>query len=692
MSQVPARLVYTDSNSNEVIIGEFQPQNPTQGNISTFTIEENAKNYKRVIVEGGPTLDERMPTTLSEFGTDEPEIRVEQDPDFNGTWSQRLRVYPEESGSTDEQGRYKNKNLWGFKKYYGEDDVETGTITSNLEAAANALLPSGYTIRYPNDVTAPNVTGYSFKGSRQKGFQELQRDYKHYIIFTDETDGSGNFYVDLQPFGYGGTQFSLTRGQDPLVYDYWKQKDNSNIYSKVKVVGKDSTGAKIERIVAAGSPNGVHGSDTENPPDSFVDADSITAVDTSNNIFTVSGDKLTRYFQGSYLEVFDSTGNDGTYKVEDVSLVSGSTEITVEENISDSTADGSLVPKPDKRRFRQIQVDYTITETEADDIAKNIIEPHGKPNGKIETNLATESDLNDSVGLLDNSRNIDDIYTVVHQKDFLHQGVTTYSFEFEQEATDKQRGKWREHDSERAKVYPGSITDVGEQTLSDVTTGQATSDTNVSGSLDEEITGQNIAKATVVVPPGFANSNLIFTVDVPEILAKGGTQYFFQGAQLTITVNNFDNETVNWNYTVTNTDEGGATVAQSGTSLSSAITSEADTTDTVRTFLSPTDVSENDTLDINLDTPDSSLFTSMDSTEQTNEGAPFGLTTVEIVLQAVESHQHTDSYDTNDNNHGGVQQGTSAAHGIEDENDPVNNDPKTDTKNVDTIDEVNTSR
>lgn len=408
MGQVPARLVYTDSTGTDQVIGRFLPQDVTSGNISTFTIEENAKNYKRVIIEGGPTLDDNMPTTISDFNGDEPEIRVQVDSDLNSTWENRLRVYPEESGTTDDKGRYKNKNLWGFKKYYGEDDVVTGTVTTNLTDVLDAKLPNGYVARYPGDITPPNVSGYSYQGSRQQGFQEIWEHYRHYVIFTDETDGSGNYYVDLQPKGYGSTQFSLTRGQDPLTYQYWKNSDTSEIISKVKVVGKDSTNSKVERVVAAGSSTGVHGSDSN------------------------------------------------------VDVYLGS-------------------PEPDRKVFKQLQVDYTITESEADSIAENIIEPTSTQQGKIESELRIQSTLNESVGIIDSSRNVDDVFTVVQQKDFLHQGVTSYSFEFEKEATDQQRAKWREHDNERAKVYTDSSKNVGPLGLN---VGDANAQTSSSSSND----------------------------------------------------------------------------------------------------------------------------------------------------------------------------------------------------------------
>ena len=140
MAQVPARLVYTDSDNNEQVIGSFQPQDITSGNISTFTVDEEAANYTNVVIEGGPSLQENMPTTLSEFGTSEPEIRVEKDENRDGTWETRARVYPEKSGSTDDRGRYKNKDLWGFKKYYQADTQQFIPVMRHRQAFPTTRL------------------------------------------------------------------------------------------------------------------------------------------------------------------------------------------------------------------------------------------------------------------------------------------------------------------------------------------------------------------------------------------------------------------------------------------------------------------------------------------------------------------------------------------------------------------------
>ena len=112
MSLVPGRLKYVDSDENEQIIGVFRPSNPEDGTIQTFTIEESFRGYNRVIIEGEPTLQENMPTKISDFGTgsnneNEREIIAEIDPNGDGNWknelesNQRMAALPTTKESTN---------------------------------------------------------------------------------------------------------------------------------------------------------------------------------------------------------------------------------------------------------------------------------------------------------------------------------------------------------------------------------------------------------------------------------------------------------------------------------------------------------------------------------------------------------------------------------------------------------------
>lgn len=72
----------------------------------------------------------------------------------------------------------------------------------------------------------------------------------------------------------------------------------------------------------------------------------ITEVDISNKYFTLDQNQLDQVFAGDEIEIVSSTGNNGTYKVEQVSFDAGAsptlTLVYVQQAILSSTVDGSL--------------------------------------------------------------------------------------------------------------------------------------------------------------------------------------------------------------------------------------------------------------------------------------------------------------------------------------------------------------
>lgn len=397
---VPARLVYEDSNNTTQVIGRYNPQGVDGGRISTITIDENAKAYNKVIIEGDPSLQKRMPVKNSEFGTSEREIIVEVDTNNDGTFERRQRVFPQTAGNTNDDGRYKNKTLYGFKKSVGEDDVNVSSTSTDVEDVLQKALPSNYSVSYPSGETPPSVENFTFNGSRQQLFTDLRKEFDHFVIFTGQLDGNGNDEVLLQPQGFGGVQFDLVRGEDPFIYDYFKPRDTSNVVSKVQVIGTTPKGTQIDK--------------------------------------------------------------------------------TFEANVGNLTD----LPEPDATRFIRHKTDtlggtQTQAESQAEEIARSIIDPTATTNLAVDTQLSASSNLNQSVGIIDDSRNVDennildDVFTVVKQKDYLHDGLTYLSFEFESESTKHQREKWRNHDSEQANLYPSNQRDVGNQGISDSTDGES---------------------------------------------------------------------------------------------------------------------------------------------------------------------------------------------------------------------------
>jgi len=519
---VPSRLVYDDG-TGQTVIGTFLPQDQFDGGINTFTLDAEARNYKRTIIEGESQLASNMPVLKSEFGTSEPEIIVQVDENNDGSWTDRMRVYPEGGGSTLDNGRYKHEELWGFKKYYGEDKVDIGPITGTIVDVVEETLPTGYTVQYPNDETPPNVYEFSANDARQQIWTDIQEDFGHFIEFTEDTDGSGDVIVELQPVGYGGTQFSLTRGQDLIDYDYWKFNDTSQIVSEVRVVGT-----------------------------------------------TTNGDTI---------------------------------------NITRTPSDFSSIAAAERDRFRPIKAGYlggnTTEATEmAEEIAKRNLQPEPSENGALTTNIrdASESNLNQSVGILDEQRGagIDNVFTVVKQKDFLHEGTSYLSFEFESESTQEQRSKWREHDDERARIYPEGQQDVGGQTIdqsqSNTTTAQSdisTSEDDQSPDVDGDSNFDNAAGQYNFEETGATVTNQN-TVSVTVTTGTFGTQIFlaclnvsFNGTagDIEITIQNDDTFVTYFNETITlvqNTTSRTITIMQSdpidGDDISAEVTNATGST------------------------------------------------------------------------------------------------------------------
>jgi len=111
---------------------------------------------------------------------------------------------------------------------------------------------------------------------------------------------------------------------------------------------------QIEAVLVRVLSRAVDDESTLSPVDGdsyIVDAASfaIVAVDTGGEIVSVGGDQTGRIGANDAIEIDGSTGNDGTYTVASVLFDSGAneTDITVNENITDATADGNLLHADD---------------------------------------------------------------------------------------------------------------------------------------------------------------------------------------------------------------------------------------------------------------------------------------------------------------------------------------------------------
>ena len=366
MSGVPTRLTYKDSSDEEVVIGSMLTGE--NDNITTCTIKDSSKEWNKVVIEGNQSLEDRLPVSESEYGTarngeDEPEILVEV---FrNGDWEVRDRVYATDGGQTDDRGFYKNNHLYGHGKYTGEQRVEiTDPISGDISDGMEALLPNGYSLEVPDDVSIPSLTDYTYKGRRENGYLDLAEPHDWVLVFTAELDSNDDYIVRFEPKGYGDVEGTIIRGIDPFSYDYWKKKDTKTVVSEVTVLGNNPSGETVEVTVTADNP--------------------------------------------------------------------------------------------DIKRSQTIRVGYPLTESEAEKIGEDLLQPGFVEHGALEGPLFVDNTVNFSVGIVDDSRGIDDVYTVAEQRDYLHQGETYFSFVFEHEENVRENFMRKGVREERDQLFTSS--------------------------------------------------------------------------------------------------------------------------------------------------------------------------------------------------------------------------------------------
>lgn len=102
-------------------------------------------------------------------------------------------------------------------------------------------------------------------------------------------------------------------------------------------VALTSSTSYILRFTASGTPTGdveLYGPVSETY--------AITAVDTVGDSFTVAGDQTESFKVGERFSVTGSTGNNGTYTVDSAVVSGADTVITVNEDITNVTADGTI--------------------------------------------------------------------------------------------------------------------------------------------------------------------------------------------------------------------------------------------------------------------------------------------------------------------------------------------------------------
>jgi len=361
--------------------------------------------------------------------------------------------------------------------------------------------------------------------------------------------------------------------------------------------------------------------------------------------------------------------------------------------------------------------------------------------------------------------NVDDLFTVVEQRDFFHQSQTQYSFEFEKELTAREQQDKKDLANRNGELITEEPTEVGEQGMSGVSTGEALSDTkrDPDTGLDSDKQAESFRKAVYIptkkVETGNVgdttdiNGNAIIDVsfstdfeDTPNIQVTPGNQYCdkfratnadsngftlgaqtqrgsnapvnffyravsnedieditiktdvpqspaaseqnssqdkdtsasFDGVEAVVTVNNYSGDLADIDIDIFN--------ETTGTNIfSTSINVDNGTSQNFSQTFSPSEVSVGD--EIKAELTENDFQNSIGFLSGDNEKSK---SSVVFTLQSKSEHDLGDDIDTVDELHGGPNQ--TSTHDVVDANDPVDNDPKTDSKSVQTGTEEKVNR
>lgn len=256
----PVQLRYNDASNGETVIGTYLTDDNLiqQGDMKN----SGSGEYTQMEIIGDKQLKDNLPIDYSEYGQaqnsqNEPEILVYVYDD-NGNFTLRDRVFPEKQGSLDDQGKYRNDELWGFQKWVGRKRV-TGVSEQNstLTTIVDELLPNGYKAVTPGGDSVPTLENYTFNGKVDKALRDLIRDYSIKIWFTSELDG-GDYVVKVQSKGFGGVVETVTftderqdEGYQIIEFD---DEDKTDVVNKVEVAGVLDDGTKVDASTSGSLP------------------------------------------------------------------------------------------------------------------------------------------------------------------------------------------------------------------------------------------------------------------------------------------------------------------------------------------------------------------------------------------------------------------------------------------------------
>src|SRR6056297_2152127 len=129
---------------------------------------------------------------------------------------------------------------------------------------------------------------------------------------------------------------------------------------------------------------------------------------------------------------------------------------------------------PNDGRFVRSNVGYLQSDSEALNIAENLIAaendgdaPETTEHGKITVPIdqPPANNLNASVQVINESFEIDDLFTVVEQTDFFHESKTSYSFEFEKELINRDQKDKKDLNERNSELISSTQENVGNQNV-----------------------------------------------------------------------------------------------------------------------------------------------------------------------------------------------------------------------------------
>jgi len=226
---------------------------------------------------------------------------------------------------------------------------------------------------------------------------------------------------------------------------------------------------------------------------------------------------------------------------------------------------------PDNGRFVRRNIGYVNSNSEAQDIAVNLIaadtdggSPQSTEHGRVTAPIdrPATSNLNASIQIINDEISVDDSFTVVQQKDFFHQSQTQYSFEFEKELESRERRDKKDLGNRNSELITEGQQDVGNQNVNGNTEDVNDQyDNHQASQGDHDVSGQTFTETTDDTESNegratFANvsDGFVASLEVNTDFVSGETDVAF--IEATVTVDENFASTPGYDLTIVNNDNG----------------------------------------------------------------------------------------------------------------------------------------